>query len=98
MINDLFNSSGRFEYENSSYPHHDLVRNYFKIVSPNKSNEYFYNKIKTVWGNLFSLTLEEFNDEIEKINKRIEHDNFNNIKKAFRLYPFISQKLNLKIT
>ena len=96
MINNLFNSSGRFEYENSSYPHHELVRNYFKIVSPNKSNEYFYNKIKTVWGNLFSLTLEEFNDEVEKINKRIEHDNFNNIKKSISPLPIYIPKIEFE--
>lgn len=96
MGNNLFNLLGRFEYKSQSYPHHEKVRNYFKIISPDKSNEYFYNKMKTVWGDLFTLSFDDFNYEIEKINKRIDHDGIDNIKKSISPLPVYIPKIKFE--
>ena len=83
----FFNPSGRFEYPGCSHPYHEQVRNYFQVISPNKSNEYFYNKLKLVWGNLFDFSFEEFNNEIEEISKKIDSDNLKNIQNSISPLP-----------
>lgn len=96
MSNSLFNTSGRFEYQSHTHPHHEKVRNYFKIVSPDKTNEYFYKKLKIVWGNLFSLSFEEFNNQLEIINRKIESDNFATIQNSISPLPVFIPKIQFE--